>query len=311
MASAPGHLPTMISDGKRMRVLLKEGHGDGDFSSHLIDRCKVTVKVHPTWKLFGGFIPDPVVRDQNEHSHHVYLDDRACYTIWFSEQYTKQELGIFWPLDFDYFGKTKTGRPSRGRPAYLEDLRTEYAKGTMRDKKKVYVFSGSPDYLNYMPTRAGTVKTNEYALPASNDLPNIASVVASIDNTCSSAPFRSAIELGYGHIPFEPMAPRHYIASPTDSNLLPLGVAYKAIQGSPYFENPAAMYGSRPRPRGDDFAATMGIMKKCKAFELEDEEKEGMAKKKKYGVEAMEYGTNRKRFKVETEEEDEIAPMSA
>jgi hypothetical protein len=290
----------MISDGKRLRVLWQQEHGNGDYSSHLIERCISTVKGHPTWKLFCGFVPDPIVRDTNEPPHHVYLDDRACYAIWSSDQYVKQELRTFWPFDFDHVGKIKTGRPNRGRPAYLDDSCTEYAKGTLRDKKKLYLFSGSPDYVNYISPCPGTFKADDNALPALNGPPLLSSAT---DNTSTSKTSCPVIELGTGRIPFEPMAPRRYIAGPTDGNLLPLGMAHKAVQGSPYFENPTAMYRLRPRPRAGDLAAVMGIVKERKGGEVDEKDTKAGTRKRNMGVEDVGSGKGKKRMRTEESED--------
>jgi hypothetical protein len=57
-------------------------------------------------------LTDPIVRGENEPPHHVYLDDRACYAVLVSKQYTNQELRVFWSFDFDQTGKIRTLLPS-------------------------------------------------------------------------------------------------------------------------------------------------------------------------------------------------------
>jgi hypothetical protein len=57
----------------------------------------INVKGHLTWKLVCGDIAEPIIRNKNEPPHHVYFDDRACYGFLISEQYTKQEMRLFWP----------------------------------------------------------------------------------------------------------------------------------------------------------------------------------------------------------------------
>ena len=288
----------MISDGKRLRILWQESHGNGDPSPHLIDRCRSTVKGHPTWKLFCGFVPNPIVREQNEPPYFVYLDDRACYAIWISLQYNKHELRKFWPFDFDNLGKIKTARPNRGRPAYLDDSCTEYAQGTMRDKKMVYIFSGCPEY---MPARPGSIKTdNTDDFPASNGLPL---VTEAAETTSTSALTHPGLRLGSIRMLFEPAAPRRYIAGPADGDLMPLGMVHKAMQGSPYFESPTAMHRSKPRPMAGDLAKTMGVAKKRKPAAVEDKGVGLTGRKRKTGV-AVESTMKVKKVKVEAEADD-------
>jgi hypothetical protein len=113
LASTPGQVPTMMSDGKRMRVLWVDGHGDDDPNSYLVERTIGTMKGHPTWRVFCSDISEPLVRGKDEPPHHVYLDDRACYAVWSSQLFKKQELKTFWPFNFDHMGRIKMGRAKR------------------------------------------------------------------------------------------------------------------------------------------------------------------------------------------------------
>ncbi|KAF1912670.1 hypothetical protein BDU57DRAFT_374419 [Ampelomyces quisqualis] len=169
LAGVPGQPTTMISDGKRMRVLWCKAHGDGDPSPYLIERSSNTLAGHPTWKLFCGEIPDTIVREKNEPPRYVYLDDRACFDIWRSKKYSKDELKSFWPFDFDYIGNIKTARTNRGRPAYMDDSCTQYARGTLRGKKRMYVFSGAPDYTPTRNIKEATRDSEVRTEPASDN----------------------------------------------------------------------------------------------------------------------------------------------
>jgi hypothetical protein len=287
MAAAPGQLRTLISDGKRLRVLWADGDGDGEPSAHIIERCHNTVKGHPTWKVFCGEVDNPLERDKNEPPHYAYLDDQACYLIWSSQKYTKQELKEFWPFDFDSSGKIKTGRANRGRPAHVSRPHTEYAKAPLRGKNKTYEFRGAPDWSS---------------APVKEEEPSIGSVEMEQDNTVSSAPPNIAESpqvpvntttptpaissvgdpmtspahtfptrpdwgLGNGRVPFAPSDPTRYVSGPIDGSLRPVGMAHKAVQGSPYFEIPAAAFRSRPRPRGGDLGVTLGVVPTRKTTE--------------------------------------------
>jgi hypothetical protein len=248
IASVPGQNYTMISDGKRLRVLWEAAHGHGDPSTHLVDRCINTKIGHPTWKLFCGNVTEPIVRGKNEPPHYAYLDDCACYAVLVSQQYTKQELRAFWPFDFDQTGKIRTRRMNRGRPAYVDDSCREYATGPLRGNKKgvpLYVFTGASEPPEPSAPRPGKGKLEEGIIQIE---PTIAA---------STIP-----RLGSGRISYEHSRPvsGRYMSGPTDGSLEPIGMACKAIQGPPYFEEPAAMYRSKPRPQGGDLAITLGLL---------------------------------------------------
>jgi hypothetical protein len=277
MASAPGTSYTVASDGKRLRVLWEPGHGDGDPNPDLAERCMKTVKGHPTWKLFCGDISEPIVRNENEPPHHVYLDDRACYAILTSDQYTQQELRLFWPFDFDQIGKIRANRMNRGRPAYVDESCREYATGPAREKKKVglYVFSGAADTSDDVRPRSDKLKSEEGDIKVEH--PSTIPVISKILPKATyipEAPFSKAPQLpkapklpeasrlSTARIPFEPSAPvpGRYVPGPTDGSLVPVGMAHKAIQGSPYFEEPTYLHRRKPRARGGDLAATLGAL---------------------------------------------------
>jgi len=305
-ASAPGKSQTMISDGKRMRVMWEEGDGNGDASTYLIERTQSTIKGHPTWKVFCGDVADPIIRGKNEPPRYVYLDDKACYAVWSSQLYSKQELKGFWPFDFDHVGKIKSGRKNRGRPAYLDDSCTEYAHGTLRNKNKVYEFCGAPDFIGYMPEPSsegdaggGDIKeeptTNNLTTPIIPTLtfplsPLWSPIANSSATTHPSRPTQGSDRctqergLGNGRVAWEPTESRRYIAGPADGSLLPLGMAHKAMQGSPYFEEPAATFRTNPRPRGGDLAGILGVLgvkRKAKVIEKTKDESLPALKKRK------------------------------
>lgn len=148
------HIPALISDGKRMRTIWRPEHGDGEYVPHIVERSKTTLCGHPTWKLFVNDIVQPFIRgSKQEPPHCVYLDDEACYIVWKSRQYTNTELKTFWPFDFDHQGNIKTGRPNRGRPAWVDSDMPVIAKGELRGKNKWYTFSGEPETTGYRPSR--------------------------------------------------------------------------------------------------------------------------------------------------------------
>ncbi|KAF2866986.1 hypothetical protein BDV95DRAFT_598504 [Massariosphaeria phaeospora] len=153
-ADRSGSRPTLISDGRRMRQVWKLGDGDGDPSTHLVERSLNTLAGHPTWKVFDGPVSLPVERgSEDEPPHFVYLDDRACHAVHYSDAYTHEELKTFWPFDFNHQGHIRGGRRNRGRPAYLDDSYTAFAQGRLRGKDKWYEFSGAPEFGEYAPAR--------------------------------------------------------------------------------------------------------------------------------------------------------------
>lgn len=286
--SACGKMPTMVFDGKRDRIMWEEGGGNGDPSISVWERIQNNVGGHPTWKIFCGEVSDPIVRGKSEPPRYIYLDDQACYAVWCSRLYTNQELRAFWPFDFDHVGKIKTGRKNRGRPAYLDDSCIEYAKGVMRTKPKVYKFCGAPDFIGYTPARPTRRATRQACASEDADIstpitipklktplfPTLAFPLSPIGSPSrsSTTPPRAAssrkvltsrdVDIGNRRILWESTeAPRGYVAGPVDGSLLPLEMAQKALQGSPYFETPASEFRSHPRPRGGDMANMNAIAK--------------------------------------------------
>jgi hypothetical protein len=154
MANPSSENPTMLSDGKRTRPVWRPGDGNGDPSRHTIERTIGQMKGHPTWKLFMGEVEIPIIIDTlSEPPHYVYLDDKACYTIWCTKAYTNEELREFWPFDFDHQGNISTARKQRGRPAYSDEEETRFAKVPLRYKGKSYEFFGAPEVTDYAPRK--------------------------------------------------------------------------------------------------------------------------------------------------------------
>lgn len=151
--------PNLSSDGKRMRVVWRPGDGDGEAAPHLIERAKNTIKGHPTWKIFMEDIKLPIDRNSDEAPpRYVYLDDKACHTIWASGAYGGLEMKEFWPLDYNFNGFIKTGRPNRGRPAWENEAEKKYATARARGKGNWYEFFGELEVTPYIPRRP-TMKT--------------------------------------------------------------------------------------------------------------------------------------------------------
>jgi hypothetical protein len=145
----------MASDGKRMRSVWTPRDGNGESAAHLVERTMHNMRGHPTWKMYIDDVHLPIIRDTPEEPpRYVYLDDRACFTIWCTEAYTKTEMKEFWPFDFNQFGQVKTGRVNRGRPAWVDDTEVEHAKAPLRGKNKFYVFYGDAEVeTEYKPAR--------------------------------------------------------------------------------------------------------------------------------------------------------------
>ena len=144
-AATPGRENTMVSDGKRMRILWHDGDGNGDSNKAFVMQSKTTVRGHPTWKMYMAKVPRPIIYGRKEPPRYVYLDDKACYAVYNSQTYTAKGLSTFWPYDFDNLGNITASRPNRGRPAYLENSTTVFARGPLRRSKLAeYEFCGRP-----------------------------------------------------------------------------------------------------------------------------------------------------------------------
>ncbi|KAI4656700.1 uncharacterized protein J4E78_006591 [Alternaria triticimaculans] len=224
----------MVSDGKRMRILWHHGDGNGDSNKAFVMRSKTTVRGHPTWKMYMGKVPRPIIYGRREPLRYVYLDDKACYAVYNSQTYTAKELSTFWPYDFDNLGNIKASRPNRGRPAYLENSTTVFARGPLlRNKTAEYEFCGRPASPEYTPN--WRVKR------------------AAEDAQAKRIEASTQISLS-GTMPAM-LKPSPYVPGPIDGNIKPLSITDRAVQGSPYFDIPAAAMRKRPRPIPGDMAA--------------------------------------------------------
>lgn len=65
-AATRGREDTMVSGGKRMRILWTDGDGSGDSNKAFITRSKTTVRGHPTWKMYMGKVPHPIIYGRRE-----------------------------------------------------------------------------------------------------------------------------------------------------------------------------------------------------------------------------------------------------
>lgn len=269
-ASAPGKQTTMIFDGRRMRVVWAHGDGNGEPSEYLVERTINTMKGHPTWKVFCGDVALPIERGGPEPPRHVYLDDLACFTIWCSKFYSKDDLKTFWPFDFDNAGKIKTGRKNRGRPAYSDNSFTEYAKGPLRKKNQLYEFCGASSTAPPVAKKGSKGSSAEIKsepgtpprMPSQTVLPLTFPLSPLTRPTRDPYPecYDLDRELGNGRVPWKPEEDKRYIAGPADGSLLPIGMAHKAMQGSPYFDAPTSDYRTRPRPRAGDLTDVLGMV---------------------------------------------------
>jgi hypothetical protein len=145
----------------------------------------------------------------------------------------------------------------------------------------VYEFVGAPEFNKAIASRVVKQEPDaeeheeHEAKPTSNStIPNVLPLFKSssptripIANTNNMNinmvdPDRPKHELGRSRIPYIPAKTPSYIAGPTDGTLKPLGMTSKAMQGSPYFDIPAAAFRSNPRPTNGDLAARLGITTK-------------------------------------------------
>ncbi|KAI4620200.1 hypothetical protein J4E80_004726 [Alternaria sp. BMP 0032] len=234
-AATPGRENAMVSDGKRMRILWHDGDGNGDSNKAFVMRSKTTVRGHPTWKMYMGKVPRPIIYGRKEPPRYVYLDDKACYAVYNSQTYTAKELSTFWPYDFDNLGNIKASRPNRGRPAYLENSTTVFARGPLRRSKLAeYEFCGRP--------ASSGQQTPDWRVKRAAEEAQAKGIEASTQISLS------------GTMPAM-HKPRPYVPGPIDGNIKPLSITDRAIQGSPYSDIPAAAMRKRPRPVPGDMAA--------------------------------------------------------
>ncbi|OAK96101.1 hypothetical protein IQ06DRAFT_359470 [Phaeosphaeriaceae sp. SRC1lsM3a] len=269
IASAPGNSSLMISDGQRPRVKWSSGDVDGDATLYIIERSIGSKRVHPTWKVFCGDVPSPLVRGTNdsEPPKYVYLDDKACHAIWASKQYTKQEVKKFWPFDFDAGGRIAGERTNRGRPA-CGDGEGGYKTGVIRDKKKVYVFKGGAGPGSARPNTAGKdggggastaighTAGNAFHQPSILGFPVISSEFSKTDSGVDTA---------------NP----DFSTTPVDLFILPTSNP-KPVPDAFGFDVPVMTPKSRPRVSSGDLAKAAAAKRKA-----QDDEKAVSANKKK------------------------------
>jgi hypothetical protein len=290
--TASGSAAATKSDGKRERVLWTEGDDNGDSNKELINRTLTTVKGHPTWKFYCGEPTDAILRGKNEPPRYVYLDDRACFDILNSRIYTKLELKTFWPYDFDNTGSIRSMRPNRGNPAYVDDSCLQYARGPLRGRQDMYEFSGEPEDSQVpapskkVEPKKGDVKPSDRislsgAMPtmSTNLTPSTLSAPSTPSTTGPLTPTGTPLgdtsyiypsrprwtsdndPISNARLKYELTAPKHYVSGPVDGTLKPMGMAPKAMQGSPYFDAPASEYRTNPRFRPGDMAHIREAMK--------------------------------------------------
>ncbi|KAI4950072.1 hypothetical protein J4E91_004728 [Alternaria rosae] len=209
----------MVSNGKRMRILWTDGDGSGDSNKAFITRSKTTVRGHPTWKMYMGKVPHPIIYGRREPQ------------VYKSRTYTARELSTFWLYDYDNLGNIKANRPNRDRPAYLETSTTVFAMGLLHDDKTAeYEFCGRP--------ASSEQNTPDWRVRRPEEEAQAKRIKASTQISLS------------GTIPvlsmYESSIPRPYVSGPIDGNTKPLSITNKAIQGLPYFDIPTATIRKRP-----------------------------------------------------------------
>jgi hypothetical protein len=321
--TATGSVAKEVFDGRRQRVLWAEGNGDGDPNKLTIDRTLTSVNGHPTWKIYCGDVPSPIVLGKNEPPHHVVLDDRACYNIWVSGAYSASKLKKIWPFDFDNMGNVKTKRPNRGRPAYLDDSHLELAKGPLRNKTQFYEFSGAPTAKVHILARSIKVDAKENDVKPSDRIslsgalprPRATSSPSTPSTTGPLTPSGTPIAdtsliypsrprwttdedpLSNARLKYEPVTANYYVSGPIDGTLKPMGMAQKAMQGSPYFDAACAEHRTTPRPRSGDMAHLREAMKAAQTTPVRAPKRNFITEA--FGLNELSAGSAAKRVKVE------------
>jgi hypothetical protein len=328
MATAPGEVSAMIFDGKRMRVQWARGHGEGNSNKSLIDRCKNTVRGHPTWKMYCDDVSGHIIPDKNEPPRYVYLDDKACYAVFSCQLYTKKELNRYWPFDFDAQGNIQMKRPNRGRPAYVDDTCREYAIGPLRGKVKKYEFSGAPVFPEACAPVRPSRKEASQKMKNTDGLISLSGMVPHLPNTIdtealltlngpptgNTRPKRSAEALvSNTRFLYTHHIPTQYVSGPTHGSLKPLGMAQRAIQSSPYFDLTCATFRKRPRFLPGDLAGRLGGLGSKRP--AEEELLSRPAKKKAFSqwfdVGSSVQDEGKKKVKVKVEEEEEVVDFKS
>lgn len=128
-------------DGERLRDLWKPGDGPGDGDVDLVSDGYTRQGGHPTWKIFASDLPEGVQRTGHNPPIRVYLDDKTCYEVVTSGEFSGNLMGRSWPYDFTATGTVRVNRPNRGRPALLENGEV----ATIRKFRGIYRFSGATD----------------------------------------------------------------------------------------------------------------------------------------------------------------------
>jgi hypothetical protein len=287
--TASGGAATTRHDGKRERVLWTEGDSNGDSNKELINRTLSTMKGHPTWKIYCGEPTDAIICGKNEPPRYVYLDDRAAYDVLNSRIYTKLELKTFWPFDFDSTGNIRTKRLNRGNPAYADDSCLQYARGPLRGGQNMYEFSGAPE-VSQVPASPKKVEAKKVDVKPSNRIslsgamptlsftpnpstPSTPSTTWPVTPTGTPLGDTSYIypprprwtnhdePISNARLKYEHTTPKYYVSGPIDGTLKPMGMAQKAMQGSPYFDAPASEFRTSPRCRPGDMSHIREAMK--------------------------------------------------
>jgi hypothetical protein len=105
--------------------------------------------------------------------------------------------------------------------------------------------------------------------------------------------------LSNARLKFEQTTPDYYVSGPVDGTLKPMGMAQKAMKGSPYFNAACAEFRINPRPRADDLAHIRAAMKAVQAAPTRVLKRNFITEA--FGLNELSAGSAAKRVKIEDE----------
>ncbi|KAF2493495.1 hypothetical protein BU16DRAFT_81358 [Lophium mytilinum] len=259
------HCPPIMSDGNRDRSIWRPADGNGDPNRELFMRSFLNKWGHPTWKLFIGDVADEIEPTKNEPPRHVYLDDKAAYTILNHKAYTARERYQYWAFDFNRQGMIRTNRPNRGRPVYQDEHQLSFASAPQLNRPIKYIFSGGLS-TTQVPVRTNSTHSQNAAQSRSSHEPTSYDLSGSFKHPegrpgLSETPFNSKPEMAPLVAASENGADRPSFCAASTANTGGLAIP----KAAPKAHNPAsntALWASTDSEQVQDSAAGTRVLSK-------------------------------------------------